>query len=541
MAAVFIGIAAAYWALASRWYATADGATRPLAVQAREQLFLHGNNHLLFPVAHYAWKQAGIAVGINNLSHEQYLHFATGLNSLAAAVSLWIFFLTVRRLSGDRTLTILATLLYGTSYAFLLHATLPAEPMLAIPLFWGAFYLATCSHGSTSRFAAVLSALLTGLALWFYEGFLVLIPAIALTAMLGSFAAQGFSAAVRRGVLWSAVFGVSALVTYGVAHALVGNSIAPQVLLSRMLALDGGGRWSAVKLSDALSPVIYGGSNLFGITDFPGVRNCLAHPWHGTSLAYFAATGAWLVMLGAAIALHATGFRQYSRERRFELAAIAAGVCFSLAGPISWMGHYDKLWILPLGFTVLALTTGIAWQRGSADAVVPRRSLAWLLVAFVVLVGGANLTLAVRRHFSDDPAYTAAQEAAAAVGPADLVLVTWDPPSTYFGVAYSGPAETFTLPDEWARAKDNAAEFDRALREAVHQAHRRGGDVLAIDALSPYFNKSEFATFGAYTTPEMSRLRAAAQTLHEWKIRVKGVPSTLTRVPNESLTEAATE
>jgi len=99
-----------------------DGALRALQFYQVGRPFLHGNNHLLYPVDVYAWSTLLQVLGIRANDAIEYLRRAQTMNAIAAAA----FYCVVRlcgRLMTRQLIAALVILGYGSSRAFLAHAT----------------------------------------------------------------------------------------------------------------------------------------------------------------------------------------------------------------------------------------------------------------------------------------------------------------------------------------------------------------------------------------------------------------------------------
>ena len=92
-ALIFVVSAIVFISLRSTQYLAVDGAIRALEVYRNPHPFVHGNNHLLYPIDILEWTCLLQALGISPLDPFQFMADAQAMNAVAAASCLAMFYL----------------------------------------------------------------------------------------------------------------------------------------------------------------------------------------------------------------------------------------------------------------------------------------------------------------------------------------------------------------------------------------------------------------------------------------------------------------
>jgi hypothetical protein len=94
-ATVFAASVAVFLSLRTTHYLAVDGAIRALGVYYNPPPFIHGNNHLLYPINVLVWMRLLHALGVSPRDPFQFMAAAQAMNAVAAAGCLAIFYSTM--------------------------------------------------------------------------------------------------------------------------------------------------------------------------------------------------------------------------------------------------------------------------------------------------------------------------------------------------------------------------------------------------------------------------------------------------------------
>ena len=458
---------AAFALLRSRHYTAVDGAVRCLEVFHRRELFFHGNNHLLYPADVFGWHRLLGLFGVRAGSPLEYLALTQLLNALAAAGCVAVLWRLVHLATGSWRASLGAVLLFGSSRAFLLHATNAAEPMLG--LFWSllAVLVLALSLPERGTWGALVAGALFALALATYQSMILLVPAAVVLCTARH--------PVRRLLALAAGGLAGAMAIYGLAYEAMGIPGIPAKVRA-FFAIGGApevfGGPSLRKL--ALVPLGLA-ANLTRIlpADFAGLRSLLRSPLAPVALALSLALVA-LTVLGL-LRLHRAWPGLAGRER-LAFAAGLAGLAATAAGPAVWDPLYDKLWLQPLAcWSFLAALAAVRLFPG-------RAAWRWFATAALAAMLTLSLAAAVAAHRGTTPFLAEAQRVAEIAGPRDLVVHEWDEISVLYGTVWGWSRDRHRLDfPTTALQRGSAARED--LDRAVNAAFARGGKVYFVGLL----------------------------------------------------------
>ena len=113
----------------SNTYTAVDGSTRSVGVFDKDKLYIHSNNHMLFPIHIYYFNKLLKVFDIESKDKFEYFKHSSILNAIAGAISLGIIFLILLKLTTSYFLSLLGVFLIGFSYTFMVSATNPNEIM----------------------------------------------------------------------------------------------------------------------------------------------------------------------------------------------------------------------------------------------------------------------------------------------------------------------------------------------------------------------------------------------------------------------------
>jgi hypothetical protein len=423
---VFITAAIVFLFLRTSDYLIVDGALRALQVYQLDRAFLHGNNHLLYPVNVYVWSTLLHALGIRPNDPVSFLALAQAMNAVAAAAFLTVFYGLCYKLTNRRAIAALVTLGYGLSRAFLAHATNSAEPMVG--LLWSGISILLAVYGvsSTRPWASIAGGLLLTLAMATYQSMvLVGMPVIFLLWQWPGRQSDGVGLRARifSVTQFAGGFALGIPIVYGIAYYLTGTQTAAGMVyrfLHVTLTQEVYTHVTLVKIVALLPGLAYALVPCLP-RECDGFR-CLAEgqyrPWIPVAgLAVLVAGLLLTAMLGLAKGVWAI----LTELEKVVLACCAVGLISTLL-PLIYLPTYDKLWLQPLAFLFVSGGNLLnAALRADTRATGTRHLARWsrTLVAAVAVL---NLGRAVNLTAGPTPYLKEAQEVSSLVRPKDLLV-----------------------------------------------------------------------------------------------------------------------
>lgn len=462
-----------------------DGAVRCLAVFHQGHFFLDENNHALYPANVWLWTHLARLVGFD-LSSVQRFYAVVGLmNCFAAAVCLVLFFRLSYLATCSNLFGLAVTFGLGFTRAFLLHATNPSEPMVAI--FWSflALYLAARSFKTASRWPAFFSGVLFALAMATYQTTVLCGPVAVLILWKAAQPSYPLNT-LRPKMLSLSVFGSGALIgclsIYGfIARFRLdsGFTAATKGSLIHSLFQDPGTlAYLSVTSGKLLNLPLGLLRNCYPVLGyFAGIRGFLR------SSTFSIASVFLLLGIFAALAIYCAlriGSLWSTLDSRTRIAILCGliGVAFTLVPLIIWDPHYDKLWIQPLACLIFLF--GILFRAISANSTRLRifTELAPTILLFGLL---SNLGWVARARTAPIPELSGAQQLSAIVTHDDLVVVGWDGISVLYQYAFVRPDGHFiSFPSDAIRRGPQAVI---TLRQSVNRTLAAGGRVFFLGLL----------------------------------------------------------
>lgn len=166
---IFAGFSILYTLLRSGDIFAVDGAYRCLEVYRRQELFVDGSNHLLYPACVFLWSRLAALFGFQPSGPVSFFALTELMNCLAAAGCLGILFWLAIRITRDWRAALGVALFFGLSKAFFEQATNANQAILGLwwsfagvllaavafqkPARWLLFFLGCalrCGHGQLS-------------------------------------------------------------------------------------------------------------------------------------------------------------------------------------------------------------------------------------------------------------------------------------------------------------------------------------------------------------------------------------------------------
>jgi hypothetical protein len=484
-ALVFAAATLAYIALRNS-NVVVSGAPRAFEVYARQRMFLHTNEHLLYPVNIYLWTRTLSAVGFAAATPTGFYALAEALNAAAAAGSVAIVYLLCVTLTQRAGLSLLISTGFALSRAFLTHATCASEP--TVGLFW-----------------SLVSALLVGISLTGKNRWLASVAGFVLILAMGSYQSMVLAGPALAALIWLWPDGENpdrrrfASRAWACAPFLLGCCVGFVLIYGGAYYLSGTRGLAAIveRFVHVPAEQIYGGFSPVKLVAFPlgftyallpclplsctGFR-CLADPalrhWIPVVLLSGAFVGGFAGLL---VLMTRWLWPRLSALDRVVLASCGIGLLFDGAALIYWMPTYDKLWLQPLAF--LSVAASIVAKAALANSEGPQSwNRIFLSTGFglVALVAVSNISIAAYKRVTPVPYLSEAELVANMVGQKDLLVGDWNAILILHQYIWVQRDNVFNVPTR--AIYDGRATVDR-LQERITQTEQAGGKVFFLGIL----------------------------------------------------------
>jgi hypothetical protein len=513
---VFMAALIVFLVLRSPDYLAVDGALRALQVYYLHRPFLHPNNHLLYAVNLYIWSTMLRLVGIVEHDPISFLRLAQGMNSVAAAACLTVFYGLTCKVTNRIALSASVTTGLGFSSAFLAHATNSAEPMVG--LLWSEIAVVLAAYGFSRRmiWASVSAGLLLALAMAAYQSMVLF--GIPIVIMLW----QSTTTGADRNTAWRTKivaarqfvvgFALGIPIIYGTAYYLSGTRTVTG-MLGRFLQLDG-------------SSQVYGGVSLIkfasvlpglAISLFPCLpRECGFRCLNNRQYVSWVPVAVLAILVGA-VCLVAMAFLTaklwpiMTATERVGITCSAAGLFSTILPVISWMPTYDKLWLQPLVCLFFAggVLVSVALRHPNLPYV---RHCGYCLIVAIAL---SNVARAVSVDTKPTPYMNEAIEVAAMVTPQDLLIGDWNSIFLLYQAFWAPRANSFNVP---TIAQREGLKTIPRLTEMIERTTKSGGCVyfLGILDLSKQDWKMALEDKGGIAYADFEGFRSRAATIRSF-------------------------
>lgn len=482
---VFAAATLAYIALRNS-NVVVSGAPRAFEVYARHRLFLHTNEHLLYPVNIYLWTRALSAVGFTAATPTGFYGLAEALNAAAAAGSVAIVYLLCVTLTQRVGLSFLISTGFALSRAFLTHATCASEP--TVGLFWSllAALLVGVSLTGRNRWLASIAGFVLMLAMASYQSMVLAGPALVALIWLWPDGEKSdrHRFAHRAWACVPFVVGccVGFVVIYGGSYYLSGTR-GLAAMVERFVHVPAEhiyGGFSPVKLvafplgfTYALLPCLPLSCTGFRCLADPSLRN-----WIPVVLLSGTLVGGFVGLL---VLMIRWLWSRLSALDRVVLASCGIGLLFDGAALIYWMPTYDKLWLQPLAF--LSVAVCIVASAALANSEGPESwNRLFLATGFGMagLVVISNTAVAAYKRLNPVPYLSEAERVANIVSQNDLLVGDWNAILILHQYIWVQRDNVFNVPTR--AIYDGRATVDR-LRERIIQTEHSGGKVFFLGIL----------------------------------------------------------
>jgi len=490
-ALIWVAFSLTFILFGSKQYVAVDGALRCLDVYYSQKLFIHQNNHLLYPVNVYFWHKFLATFGIYADGPIEYLRLTQMMNAVAAAGCLAILFCLTYAATSSRGISLGVTIGYGFSNAFFSHATNSAEPIVG--LWWsflaiGAMALALKTK---QRWLLFASGALFALSMASYQSVVLLSPAAAalcLTWPITKDTPDDIQKNIRLniGAIWRAslpalggIIGVALI--YGLAYYYSGIHQFG-AMIGRLLTFDGGKDIYGGITTSKLATLPLGLTNSIApvLKDFTGVKSFFLQ--RGLDAQLIAVISLMLVTLAfVALALYlALSARIHFRATdKATLLALMTGLVVTVSALAYWSAFYDKLWLQPAA--CIFFLCGFALKTGITDKVTFQRYLRAAGIVLIIIEATLTLTFkGIPDHFSETAYLSEAKEVAELVRAQDMVVCDWDGLSTTYSTVFRN-GKSVQLPA--LTSESGPDEALKKIQQDIIQTQSGGGQVYFLNVL----------------------------------------------------------
>jgi hypothetical protein len=445
--------------LRSQQYMAVDGAIGCFQVYRLQQIYFHGNNHLLYPSNVHLWHQFLSLFGLKAGGPLEYISLTQIMNCLAAAGCIAAIYRLSHAATASWVISFGVATGYAFSRAFLLHATNAAEPVLG--LFWSllAIEVTVIALQRGWSWLISISGLLLSLAMANYQSMILIGPVAAFLcfkwpAKRGKNFFSGETPALRLAYLTGGgIVGVALI--YGFAYSYSGTQ-GIAAMIERFLFLKGNSIYGSLELKKIATIPFALIGNIFYFSLFPIIA----------------------VLFFGIIPFFAYGIKELKSKYenininyRLSINSAAIGFGLTIIAPAYWMVGYDKLWLQPILclFFLSALLLKIT-PRGFL------RQAAVLLLAIEII---SNLAWALPSHFKETRYLKEARQVEQIVRPEDLIINDWDGVSVLYGTIW-GKGYIYNIPTS---AEENVNMVLNRLEQEIERARERGGQVYFLGVL----------------------------------------------------------
>lgn len=526
------------WALHSNDLTIADGSLRCLDVLYSSRLFLHPNNHMLFPLHIYVFNQILGALGFQPHSAVEYFEQSTLMNTSAAAVSLAVSFLIMKRLGCRTSLGLLGVSILATSSCFFVCATNPNEPMVGFMLSVIGVLTALLSLERQSAWLALAAGAFLSYAMASYQSMICIAPAVALVYMNSPRLSK------RMRCLLLSVFALGILggiaTIYGFCYYVISGIHDPSAIAQRFFQLDGtgAGTWGGFSRKGTLKWIL------------APIREFFWYPFHGLwndlyrwNIADLCTNNVrlWALPASLSVGLFVTavcGLGRLIANRSPHLKRIQLLLVFltiSVICPLWWIPNYDKLWIQPIASTVILMICICEALISSTEKSQVNLGKWFRIILFgylTALITWNTFSLFLPQHYASEQPLQAARNIGKMSGKDDLIVVTWDKVGCIFSALYRRN-NLFGIENQFIECHRNNPLLEQQLTDRINSTLAMGKNIYFIGSLdlSPQQWNDSLGDLGL-SYPILENYRQTAHKLKTFKLPGNDTESVYILTPN---------
>lgn len=436
----------------SNSYTVADGNMRCVEVFNAGKPYLHGNNHMLYPVNIYYFNKFLERFGIKSEDGFKYFRHSEIMNAVAGALSLGIVYLILSALTGSSLYSILGVLCLGFTKTFLECATNPNEAMVGfffnVLSIWF-FYLSisrnkiiySCLSGAFLSYAiATYSAMSSGAAVilvYIYKIFLDKDNRVYYVKLTFFYLVSLFAGIVI-------IYGISYNVFLHITNFREGLK---QFL--RPYYIEEGRKtvWGTLYLKNFIL-IFYAFIQAIFQLPYYELREAFLgeHKNYGVALVLVVpimlTAGTWIMLSDASLRLIKAG-RKYAGTTIFLIIFLAGAVSY----PLYIQANHSKLWSQPIAvFVVLATWVFATSFRIDIYRNNARRIKIFLSIFFIIMMAWNISNVLIPNHAGEKDLVTLASNFDDLIEKNSLVFIEWDRVGPIFGIFFKGQRDTVSVP-----------------------------------------------------------------------------------------------
>jgi hypothetical protein len=469
--AVLLVTTGLFLVLGTHRYLDVDGALDCLSVYWRNKPLLGENNHLLFLSEVYAWSRLTALLGVRPQDPLAFLRSVQAMNAIFAGASLALFYVVVSRVVSNRVIGLIATIVYGFSNGFVLHATNSSQPVIGLFLSLASVAVVASGLEVSSRIRLWFGGALLIAAMASYESMVLIGPA-EVVLVWGWHPDRG-----RRDLAW--FLGGCAAGAAGIyLPAYASSAGTSSEMWTRFLQIGGAPQiYSGFSLSKVANVPVGLATSLVTCvpTGYAGIRALSRRRdiWTLWTSIVVAATAGWMALTAFRLSSSWAGL---NRRRRLIIVSAAVGLLFDVFPAIFWTPVYEKLWLQPLA--VIIFLSAVGWEHARRERLGYTRFVPEAVLLLTIV--GLGLATAIRTHRSSTPCLDAARDLARVLGRQDLLVAGWTPTAQLYSAILTDGAREFDVP---VTAIREGAQATGLLYQRVEATRKQAGNVYFLEIL----------------------------------------------------------
>lgn len=483
---IFFAALLVYSSFPSNQYTAVDGNLRCLPYMNATKWQLHWNHHMLYPVNVMLWSRViSLLFDVKPTNPFDFIRTIELMNSFFASIGVAMFFLILKRVTSNLTISILGSCALFFSHAFIVNAVNSNEPMIGFTVGLLSIIFAYLWVSSGRIFFAFFSALSLSLSALIYQSMSLIAPAIVVFVGLSS-VKNGDTFVARNVFLYLFFTGISFFAIYFAAHWLVYGERSLQDIVQKIFffnAFEIHGKLDTLKFFAAPFGLIYGFIYLDNMRD--GVRAFFSEqPLNGAVLSAIALYMLTVVFFIALVYIAFKRFKYLETEKKIYLGTSIVGFASTLFAPLYWSLTYVKILMQPVAISIAftALIFSETYKLPNKRLSVSFR----LFIAFflITMIFWNSNNVLLKMHFQPSNLGDA-KELAERLDPDSLVILDWDSDiANLYSEFYKKPGQqVFCISHEMVMLKRDKARFIQELESEITSFKNNGKKVYFLGVL----------------------------------------------------------
>lgn len=450
-------------------------------------------NHMLYRPIMWLVYRTAIIFGYSG----QALPIMQWISAWLGAVGIVLFYLSLRRLTNDITVSLLTAAIYAVTRQYWYWSTDINYDILSVIFIFGTVYLLTDNKRRLQRSQAVKLAILSGLAILNAQNNIFLIPVMALTFLVDK--TLSWSARLRQLIVYGFSLSILLIIVYLLVGFLVKEFTTLEQLLKWLMGWEAGGGADAPTLGSFTWSRVGQGIQSYITSQVPS--------WAGIGLRSLILSGGFdpirmlsgLATLLVPIIVTSTivwlliAWPHLSNRRRVEVAlSLLFFGLFAVFG-IWWESTNPRWFFISSAGLWITLALLLADKHSKSLSLVRQSNLVYIGISVFLIIGLANFTTTIAvNHFSPNIGLQKAMFVGRQMHSNDLLVEVHYGWGTY--VSYFTHHKLLSLPLMASVPNRQAVLAD--LQSKIEEYRHAGHNVyIADDPSSRYFNYWEDVKF----------------------------------------------